>query len=45
VPEDADKDQLEEYQLRVEQALNLATEVAGRRMLTAKNGSSGVPQH
>src|SRR5262249_2906370 len=31
VPEDADKGRLEEYQLRVEQALNLATEVAERR--------------
>src|SRR5205823_5818788 len=39
VPEDADKGRLEEYQRRVEQALNLATEVAGRRMLAAKNGS------
>ncbi len=32
VPENADKDQLEEYQRRVEQALNLATEVAERRI-------------
>jgi lysophospholipid acyltransferase (LPLAT)-like uncharacterized protein len=31
VPEGADKDELEAYQLRVEQALNLATQVAERR--------------